>query len=109
MKLAAVTWALVVVYLSHVNGKETSKQSKALSGFTKIPERFLRVSAHFVCFFVLGLLFGLAWGHTAKLCVVLAALGFLDEWSKQFVTGRHFCWWEALINVISVVAGVLIT
>jgi len=108
MKIAAVAWALGIVYLSHANGEVTAHQSRGLASFTKLPERFLRISAHFVCFFVLGLLSGHAWGKTAQLCGVLSALAFLDEWTKKLVSVRHFCWYEALINVISVVAGVLI-
>lgn len=99
--MLTIALCIGIFCLSHASGTTTSRQSRRLSRLTKIPERVLRIGAHFFCYFILGLVGSFPWW-------ALMVFAFFDEWSKQFVEGRHYCWWEALINVVSVAGGICI-
>lgn len=86
-----------------------------------IIENAIRLCAHFTLFFILGqlsiltnLTFFIGMDYKYKIIssvfvVVLVSLcGFLDEWRKQFIDGRHFDLGEAYINIFSGIAGILI-
>ncbi len=79
----------------------------------------LRKAAHLVLFFLLGSLttwisavtFPKTKGILRGLYLVFSALlsvccGYLDEWHKQFISGRHFDYSETLLNMKSGIAGV---
>ena len=70
----------------------------------------LRVSAHVVVYVVLGALVRLAWlsAPTGIIIPAAAGVGIIDEWSKQFISGRHCSYKEMGLNVVGAVLGVLL-
>ena len=57
-----ILWLCVMFYLSHTNGENTARQSKELHRITGIKEKTLRVSAHLICYMILGVL----WSFTVE-------------------------------------------
>lgn len=110
LRLTTLIWLLFILYLSHCTGSTTARQSRELSRLTCINEQMLRGSAHVVVYVVLGALVRLAWLSAPTVIIILAvvAIGILDEWSKQYVSGRHCSLKEMGLNVVGAVLGVLL-
>lgn len=124
ISILTISWGILIYVLSAQNGAETANTSAGITDIiVKIlyqdatleewsaVDTMIRTMAHFVLFFVLG---GLA-ALSAKLLkifwgipyILVGIYSFQDEWFKQFVDGRHFHFWEALLNVGAGIAGVL--
>lgn len=86
------------------------KHSRGLSRLTHLNERMLRTSAHVVAYLILGALVRLAWLSAPTVIIILAVagVGIIDEWSKQYVSGRHCSFKEMGLNVVGAVLGVLL-
>jgi VanZ family protein len=78
----------------------------------------VRKSAHIILYGLFGAVLGL-WVKIGSVrfprkkliicCVAICvAIGFCDEWVKQYVPGRHFHAGEAVLNVVSAAAGLSI-
>ena len=79
----------------------------------------VRKAAHVILFFVFGILVSLTGTYIFGLCskpwtaalvlaagfVLIVGAGWLDEWHKQFIEGRHYQFGEAVINIVSGLAG----
>jgi VanZ family protein len=119
-------WLILLTILSSEDGFTTAQTSGRLTvfvmGLFRIPalhqakvESILRISAHFVLFFVLGgLLYSvirITWDKAGSahlwalgICFIL---GIMDEVKKVFIAGRHLSWEEAGLNVIGAWCGII--
>lgn len=122
----SILWLVLAVFLSLQNGSGTGELSRSLTrwlvdllscfglnlDFTTF-HVFLRIAAHFIVFFVLGMLFAWslnAWGatriwHVLLTLAVVTAIAVLVEVGKLWIPGRHLQWNEALLNVIGAWCG----
>ena len=110
MKILTVLWLIISTILSHMPGARSSLESQTLARWTKVDEGRLRRSAHVICFFVLSLLFSLAF-PTIPLWLRAAALvgwSVIDEATKPMIPGRHFSWKDVGLNACGSAAGVLV-
>lgn len=132
--LITILWITLIFTLSSQNGPQTAQTSDGIAKdvaeiiYQKPTEQQvnkvhfnIRKLAHVGLFFVLGLLsfsasattFG--WNKKRKYIAMATAsvinlsYGFFDEWHKQFIGGRHFQIDEAVLNMVSGIAGVLVT
>ncbi|MDO5520665.1 MAG: VanZ family protein [bacterium] len=119
---AICLWLLLIFFLSTQNGPETANTSEGMASvIAKIiygtPDAIqvdyvhseIRRLAHVVLFFILGSMIGLVCVKVRTRIPVwfrfLAGYGFLlfcsffDEWHKQFISGRHNQFKDALLNV----------
>jgi VanZ family protein len=130
--VATVIWIVLIFTLSSQNGAETAKTSLGVAEtlanlFYINPSQQqilqmhldIRKFAHVFLFFILGVLIIELLGHMSKLkslsinhiliaCMLTSTCGFLDEWYKQFIDGRHFQIDEALLNIIAGLTGILL-
>ena len=121
-------WLVLVVFLSSEDGLSTARTSGRLaalfvrlfyirSELTWRIDHTLRMSAHFVGFFILsGLAYTAVMATWADLRFIktyailfCAVLSILDEVKKVFIPGRHLSWSEVGINVLGVLCGVFIS
>ncbi|HAG04126.1 MAG TPA: hypothetical protein DCG28_01690 [Lachnospiraceae bacterium] len=126
--LSALTfvWFCFMTYLSHEDGIHTSVTShNAAQTVTNVNEHiritekntnaidtFLRHWAHPTVFFVLTLLL-LSTLKTRNYkalpaIIFLFVWSFLDEYSKQLITGRHYSFDDVKFNMAGVVAGIAV-
>lgn len=130
--LCCIGWLGLIFHLSTENGEKTADTSmriaEKISGMfynsptqeqVKSVHHAVRKSAHVVLFFVLGVLISITgmyifnlwrkpWVAVAVLAIgfiLIVGAGWLDEWHKQFIEGRHYQLGEAIINIISGLAG----
>lgn len=130
--LCCIGWLGLIFHLSTENGEKTADTSmriaEKISGMlytspTKEQvdsvHQHVRKAAHVVLFFVLGVLictmgmyiFSLrkkTWVALLVLFVgvgLIFGVGWLDEWHKQFIDGRHYQLGEAVLNIISGLSG----
>lgn len=123
----SILWLVLAVFLSLQNGSGTGALSRGSTkwlvdrlsriglnlNFTTL-HAFLRVAAHFIVFFVLGMLFAWslnAWGairiwHVLATLTAVTAIAVLVEVGKLRIPGRHLQWNEALLNVSGVWCGI---
>jgi len=125
--ILSVFWSILAVFLSLQNGSDTGALSRGLTkwlvdqlsnfglslNYTTV-HVLLRVAAHFIVFFVLGMLF--AWSlnawrktrvwHVFATLAVLTAIAILVEVGKLWIPGRHLQWNEALLNVVGAWCGI---
>ncbi len=125
---------VLIAYLSSQDGSATKNTSLYLSEKLAClffpnsgPERvieidyYIRKIAHVGLFFLLGgFLFcacyftfsPVTFKHHAIIAVLtsltLAFLGFVDEWRKQFIDGRHFDLSEVALNIVGALSAVLL-
>ena len=121
----SLAWMIFLFWLSSENGEATTRTSRALAVFLLpllrlspehlLPlEAALRSAAHFVGFFILGLLayaaVRLTWKQAKGAALwaigVCSALGIADEVKKLWIAGRHLHWEEAGLNVLGACCGV---
>ena len=109
-RVAAVVWLLIECWLSHTPGEWSGEQSRALSTWSGVDERFLRRSAHVFLFAVLAILVLFAFPEIdVKLRIGMVAVwGFIDEATKVWIPGRHFSWIDVGLNLIGCVIGLLV-
>lgn len=123
----SIVWFVLSVFLSLQNGRGTGELSRTLSRWTtkqlkrigiqldfEAFHSFLRVSAHFIVFFVLGILF--AWSlnamgatlirHTLAALAVVTIISVSVEVGKIWIPGRHLQWDEAILNVVGAWCGI---
>ncbi len=126
---ASFLWMILIYSLSSQNGAETASLSSGIATITteivyENPEPLqydamhttIRSLAHVGLFFILGILV-----HSANLVTIkrnilagasslgiLVIFGYLDEWHKLFIEGRHFDLGEVGINVLSGVSGIAV-
>lgn len=124
--IACGAWMILLTILSSQDGSATVKTSGRLTAFVmglfRVPaanrvqvEGILRISAHFVLFFVLGgLLYSvirITWDKAGSAHLwalgICGALGIMDEVKKVFIAGRHLSWEEAGLNVIGAWCGTI--
>ena len=125
--ILAFSWLAVCISLSSQTGEETGKLSGSMASFfaevahlpqSQVPElnRNLRIIAHFICFFILSLLFGSACSATfSKLASAFdwpllpcIAFAFIDEFRKAGIPGRHCSIPEAWLNAAGCVLGTIL-
>lgn len=129
--LLTIIWMILIFNLSAQNGTQTAQTSSNIAQKTaeiiyRQPTEIqvnqihliIRKLAHVGLFFILGVLlfsasvtfFGMEkkrkYMSIAIALAVTTCYGFLDEWQKQFIDGRHFHLDEAAINMLSGVGGV---
>lgn len=124
---AAVLWLLLCFFFAKSDGEASARQSYRVTlwignllgldaGSLILLHGPVRKAAHFLCFFILGLLSGTA-GHftftsrygylwTQLSCLIFA---FLDEWIKRSVPGRDGSWKDVALNSSGVLTAILIT
>ncbi len=121
-----LAWFAFIIFLSSQPGEATAKISLALARFLlrllnlhesrlDALHAFLRTTAHFVGFFVLGALLYAAMRMTRQkmgnihfwAAGIVSVLGVLDEIKKVFISGRHLSWAEAGLNVIGAWCGII--
>lgn len=74
--------------------------------------RKLRRAAHVVVFLVLSVLVLLmlrSWSVDWKWVFLIFLWCLLDEATKPLVDGRHFAWFDAGLNIVGCVIGVVIS
>ena len=122
-----VSWFFLLIYLSSEDGTSTAERSHFIAKFigdlfglskSKYSEihEILRISAHFIIFFVMGILLCLAIYATWRKwkTAIFSTLGFcfalsiFDEAKKIFIPGRHLSWSEAGLNALGALFGVAI-
>lgn len=112
-----VAWFIFMTYLSHEDGEHTSATSLRLAKFLTflgddIEEinRYLRKIAHIVVFAVFTVLFCKTM-ELAKLPLWTISLVYifvvLDEATKPFIRGRHFSFYDIMLNLTGALIGVL--
>jgi VanZ family protein len=120
-------WIAVCISLSSQTGEETGKLSGSMASFfaevfhlpqSQVPElnRNLRIIAHFICFFILSLLFGSACSATfpksasafAWPLLPCIAFAFIDEFRKAGIPGRHCSIPEAWLNAAGCILGTVL-
>ena len=113
-----VIWFIFMTYLSHEDGERTTETSLRLARHFKflgddIEEinRYLRKIAHIVVFAVFTILYCLT-VRLANLPLWTMSLVYVftivDEATKPFIKGRHFSWYDVVLNVAGTAIGVLI-
>lgn len=113
-----VIWFIFMTYLSHEDGERTTETSLRLARHFKflgddIEEinRYLRKIAHIVVFAVFTILYCLT-VRLANLPLWTMSLVYVfsivDEATKPFIKGRHFSWYDVVLNVAGTTIGVLI-
>ena len=134
--LCCIGWLCLIFHLSTENGEKTTDTSMRIA--EKISGRLyasptqervdgvhrsIRKAAHVVLFFVFGVLvciMGLyisslwrkSWVALLMLVIgvgLILGVGWLDEWHKQFIDGRHYQISEAIINIVSGLSGGIVT
>lgn len=108
IKVITFIWTVFILYLSHVSGTTTSKQSYNIAKITNINEIFLRKIAHVICYLVLGILGSLSYGYSCYVLAVLFIIAIADEATKRFVVGRHSTFSEGMLNCFGALIGYLI-
>ncbi len=127
-----ILWLVLMLVLSSQTGTQTSELSGGIATtianiFYKDPTSqqiysvnlLIRKLAHIAIFLILGMLITTVFLTTflpesinsiailSILSVVITfGIGFLDEWRKQFVDGRHFDSTELILNFIACFIGV---
>lgn len=120
-------WLIFLTILSSEDGFSTSQTSGKFTVFFMVlfhipkvyhdrVEMILRISAHFVGFFVLGWLLYSAmrftWAKSERIHLwawgFCGILGIMDEVKKVFIAGRHLSWEEAGLNIIGAWCGIII-
>ena len=113
-----VTWFIFMTYLSHEDGEHTLATSLRLARLLTflgddIEEinRYLRKIAHIVVFAVFTVLFCKTM-ELAKLPLWTMSLVYvfviLDEATKPLVKGRHFSFYDVVLNLTGALIGILI-
>lgn len=123
----SIGWVILSVFLSLQGGEETGQMSMSMTewlvnllarlGISVREEpfhAFLRISAHFSVFFVMGLLFawslsvrGMTDARSIRITAGIAAgIATMVELGKIWVPGRHLQWYETLLNVLGVWCGI---
>ena len=125
--ILAFAWLAVCISLSSQTGEETGKLSGSMASLiaeaahfpqSRVPElnRNLRLIAHFICFFILSLLFGgacsasfpksaFAFAWPLLPCIAFA---FIDELRKAGISGRHCSIPEAWLNTVGCILGTVL-
>lgn len=124
---ATTAWFVLMTWLSHQSGPQTSRNSRRLAEelHTLLPsadagslDAVLRKAAHVAVFAVLTVLLGTTLAAGRKNDLRPLAAGALlvwcwgDEATKRMVPGRHFSWLDVCLNMAGVLlggAGVLLT
>ena len=117
-------WFCFMTYLSHQNGEETTELSKGI--VEKIIEYFqivnyneihciIRKMAHTFVFCILTILVLFTLSQKCKdrkififTTVLIILWAWMDEFTKLSIPGRHFSWYDVLLNLLGVIVGVLI-
>lgn len=115
-----IVWFIVMFWLSHQNGEHTKETSLNLSKklkssfFLKLDiatlNNYLRKLAHIIVFTIFSILFAitLVTGKLSPYLFILVVFwAWGDEKSKVFIKGRHFSWFDVLLNLLGVMIGVL--
>lgn len=130
--VCCIGWVGLIYYFSAQDGIKTADTSmkiarQAAEVIYEHPTREqiesvhvnVRKAAHIFLFLVLGMLVALLslflsrfwqqpWIHVLIFFIgigAIAAIGWLDEWHKQFIEGRHYQMTEAILNIVSGLAG----
>lgn len=124
LMLCTIGWFCFMTYLSHQSGKATAELSMGIT--KKIIEFFqlghyneihnlMRKLAHPFVFsiFTILVLFMLVqkWNNKKILIFAITFMGlwaWIDEITKLLIPGRHFSWYDVLLNLLGVVIGILI-
>lgn len=111
----AVLWMIVIFYLSHQPGEESSQLSSFVAtvfSLIPLPEEqlhyFIRKGAHVFAYFLLAVLLYAAsrkWYVAMTLSILYAAT---DEFHQTFIPGRSGQISDVVIDTIGVVLGVFI-
>ena len=109
---ATILRFILMTYLSHQTGDGTARTGKRIVGLLKgVDEAFLRTAAHVGCFFILTvlLLTTLKLAGTSVLPGIVGAAiwAWGDEWTKQFIMGRHYELIDTAKNLTGVGLGCL--
>ena len=122
--LITTIWFYFMTYLSHQTGEETTVLSKGI--VEQIIEYFqignyneihciVRKLAHPFVFCILAVLVLLTlyqrWKNRKVFIVAIVLIilwTWIDEFTKLSISGRHFSWYDVLLNFVGVVVGVLI-
>lgn len=129
-----IAWIAIIFFLSSQTGSDTSELSGSIANIFadliyKNPTLdqinsvniFIRKTAHIAIFLALGIIAFLAtmltFSPQTSLGIVISVassvaitflIGFVDEWKKQFIEGRHFDLTEVNLNLIGGFFGVLL-
>ena len=103
MRIATIIVFLIESILSHMPGDESGRESQALAKLTGINESLLRSAAHIILFVVLSILAIQGYGWSSLIIVSIWCL--VDEFTKQWIPGRHFSWVDVGLNVIGTALG----
>ena len=125
-------WALVIILFTLQPGSESAQLSGSISAFLyrfieiiprlsdiiskEVFHSLLRVFAHFLNYFILGVLAlnALSFYHTVNtksmfIVFLLGSLfGFIDETIQRFVPGRAFTWFDVLTDSVGFLTGMII-
>lgn len=110
---ATILWFFLMTYLSHQTGDGTARTGKRIVSILKgLDEAFLRTAAHIGCFLILTILL-LTTLQLAGAPVLPGVIGAVlwawgDEWTKQFISGRHYELIDTAKNIIGVGLGCLV-
>ena len=109
---------IILFYRSHQNGEDTHETSQTLtehlsflSPDTETLHSNLRRYAHIILFAVFTFFFTLTLNTLSFSYYFLAfplLYTWVDEATKVFIPGRHFSWFDVVLNIIGVVVGVLL-
>ncbi len=118
--ILTLIWVIVMFYLSHQNGEETADTSMGLAEFLhKLPylnkinidvlNMFLRRLAHVTLFLLFTILIGIVveMAKWTKWVLVLPFFAcWFDEFTKPWIQGRHFDWFDVGLNAIGCLIGI---
>ena len=118
--ILTLIWVIVMFYLSHQNGEKTADTSMGLAEFLhKLPylnkinidvlNMFLRRLAHVTLFLLFTILIGIVveMAKWTKWVLVLPFFAcWFDEFTKPWIQGRHFDWFDVGLNVIGCLIGI---
>lgn len=117
---ATTAWFVLMTWLSHQSGPQTSRNSRKLaeelhiflpSSDTESLNGVLRKAAHVVTFAVLSALLEITltagkWtAFRPGIFAILLAWCWGDEATKRLVPGRHFSWLDVGLNALGALLG----
>lgn len=113
--ILTILWFFFMTYLSHQDGKHTSRVSRDLAEHLRFLDSDindlngkLRRVAHIVVFAVFAFLLGLTLefgGASLKWMIIAAVWSYVDEATKPWIQGRHFSWFDVGLNLIGAAIG----
>lgn len=93
------------VFLSHQNGKDSGRESRAISKTLHVSEGILRTAAHSFLFAILMFLSLMAFPDSIWPAIGVGLWTIIDEMTKPLSPGRHCSTADIFWNILGVGVG----